>query len=156
MSNETKNSNDRRGPRYAGLREIQKRNTTGLVKMIRNRRKRWWVATIAVSMPSARPIRLISAKPPTPYQKLKAWLGETCRGDWSVTSIPARKACIVAFENSNDYAAAVGFLRPNGPWRLTELPACAAARKTKIGVELYQRLSTPAARRGEVMALAAS
>ena len=94
------------------------------------------------------------AKPPTPYQKLKAWLGDTCRGHWSVTSIPARKGCVVAFENSHDYAAAVGFLRPNGPWRLSELPACAAARKTKIGAELYQRLSTPVARSPEAISLA--
>ena len=83
------------------------------------------------------------AKPPTPYQKLKAWLAESCRGNWTVTSIPARRACVVAFESSNDYARAVGFLRPNGPWRLTDLPACAAARKTKIGEELYQRLTMP-------------
>ena len=91
------------------------------------------------------------AKPVTPYQHLKAWLAETCHGDWSVTSIPARKGCVVAFENSNDYAEAVVFLRPNGPWRLSELPACAAARKTKIGAELYQRLSTHVMARGEAM-----
>jgi len=96
------------------------------------------------------------AKLPTPQQKLKAWLGETCRGDWSLTAIPARKGCVVAFENSNDYTAAVGFLRPNGPWRLSELPACAAARKTKMGVELYQRLSgSSAGRHREEVALAA-
>jgi hypothetical protein len=95
------------------------------------------------------------AKPPTPYQKLKAWLVDTCHGDWSVTSIPARKGCVVAFENSNDYAEAVGFLRPNGPWRLSELPACAAARKTKIGVELYQRLPPVAARHKQGVGLTA-
>ena len=87
-----------------------------------------------------------AAKLPTPYQRLKEWLGENCRGDWSVTMIPARKGCVVAFENSNDYARAVGFLRPNGPWRLSEMPACAAARKAKIGAELYQRLTAPTGR----------
>ena len=97
-----------------------------------------------------------AAKPPTPYHPLKAWLAGSCRGEWTVTMIPARKGCVVAFENSNDYTVAVGFLRPNGPWRLAELPACAAARKTKRGAELYQRLSGPsAARREEAVALAA-
>ena len=50
--------------RHHRPRVSTKREMNGPVMMIRNRRKRWWVATIATSTPSARPIRLISAKPP--------------------------------------------------------------------------------------------
>ena len=50
--------------RHHRPRVSTKREMNGLVSTIRNRRKRWWVATIATSMPSASPIRLISAKPP--------------------------------------------------------------------------------------------
>ena len=35
------------------------------------------------------------AKPATPYQHLKAWLAETCHGDWSVTSIPATVSMLI-------------------------------------------------------------
>jgi len=72
--------------------------------------------------------------------KLKKWLTENCRGTWSINRMHGGRVCILGFESSSDYARAVGFLAPNGPWRPSGMPACAAGRTTDVDAARLERL----------------
>lgn len=95
------------------------------------------------------------APPPAPAEaetpiplpgKLRKWLAANCRGPWSLNRMHAGRVCILGFESSGDYARAVAFLAPNGPWRPNGMPACAAGRTTDIDTARLGRLFGPAPR----------
>ncbi len=72
--------------------------------------------------------------------RLRKWLAENCRGSWSLNRMHDGRVCILGFESSSDYARAVAFLAPNGPWRPSRMPACAAGRTTDIDAARFRKL----------------
>jgi hypothetical protein len=94
----------------------------------------------------------LAASPPPPGEaeqpiplpgRLKKWLTANCRGTWSMNRMHGGRVCILGFESSSDYARLVSFLAPNGPWRPSGMPACAAARTTDVDAARLKRLFTP-------------
>lgn len=81
------------------------------------------------------------AEEPTPLPgRLKTWLAANCRSTWSMNRMHGGRVCILGFESSSDYARLVSFLAPNGPWRPSGMPACAAARTTDVDAARLKRL----------------
>jgi hypothetical protein len=103
-----------------------------------------------LTLRSAPPVQLAEPPPaPKPDEpiplpgKLKKWLTDNCSGRWSLNRMHSGRVCILGFESSNDYMKAVTFLAPNGPWRPTSMPACAAARTTDVDEARLRKLFAP-------------
>lgn len=97
--------------------------------------------------PASKPAPLAAAaaeEAPIPLPgKLRKWLTQMCRGTWSLNRMHGGRVCILGFESSSDYARAVSFLAPNGPWRPSGMPVCAAGRTTDVDAARLGRLFGP-------------